>query len=56
MHWGDREMTNSQMRFLEYVLSICKLKLALMERENSREYFESNLEVLHPPFGKVMGF
>jgi len=48
-------MTNFQMRFSEYVPSICKLKLALMERENSREYFESNLKVFHPLFYEVLG-
>jgi len=48
-------MTNFQMRFSVYVLSICKLKLALMKRENSREYFESNLKVFHPLFGEVLG-
>jgi len=50
-----KENTNFQMRFSEYVPSICKLILVLMGIKNSREYFESNLKVFYTPFGKVMG-
>ena len=41
IHWGDRGMTNFQMKFSEYVLSIFKLSLVPTGRKRSREYFKT---------------
>jgi len=50
-------MTNFQMKFLEYVSLIFYLtERVLMEREKSREYFNSKTPKVSPHPGKLWGF